>query len=112
MQTIKGRKFPVEVLTTDEIQLLLSKCSRRAHTGVRNRALIVCLYRSGLRIAEALALRPKDIDRARGALRVLHGKGNKSRVAGIDASALGYLDHWLKNGRPWGLQTAARCFAH
>lgn len=33
-----------------------------APTGIRNRALIMLLYRSGLRISEALSLKPSDID--------------------------------------------------
>jgi integrase len=43
---------------------------------IRNRALFAVLFRSGLRISEALALFPKDLDPAGGSLRVLHGKGD------------------------------------
>jgi site-specific recombinase XerD len=41
-----------------------------------------------LRISEALDLYLKDIDRERGAIRVLHGKGDKARVVGVDRGAL------------------------
>ena len=51
----------------------------RAPTGIRNRALLAVLFRSGLRISGALALYPKDLDPVGGSLRVLHGKGNKAR---------------------------------
>ena len=60
-------------------------CSKRASTGVRNRALIVVLYRAGLRISEALALLPKDLDAQASTIRVLHGKGDHDRVVGLDA---------------------------
>lgn len=55
----KGQRYPAEILTEDEVRALLKSCSTRAPTGVRNSALIVALYRGGLRISEALALRPK-----------------------------------------------------
>src|SRR5262249_7599059 len=53
----------------------------RAPSGIRNRALLAVLFRSGLRVSEALALFPKDLDPSGGTLRVLHGKGNKARTA-------------------------------
>lgn len=62
----KGRKLPPEVLTDAEVQCLIRDCSHRAPTGLRNRALIVTLYRGGLRIEEALSLYPKDLDPERG----------------------------------------------
>jgi len=48
--TNKGETFPVEVLTSDEVKALLAACSKRAPTGIRNRALIALLYRGQLRI--------------------------------------------------------------
>jgi hypothetical protein len=36
----------------------IAACSAAAPTGIRNRALLTLLYRSGLRVPEALALRP------------------------------------------------------
>jgi site-specific recombinase XerD len=107
MLTTKGRKFPVEILTTDEVHLLLKKCSNRAPTGIRNRALIVCLWRCGLRVSEALALHPKDIDHKAGSLRVLRGKGNKSRTVGIDPQALAVLDRWLEKRA--SMKISGRC---
>ena len=75
--------------------MLLEACSGHGVTDIRNRALIALLYRSGLRINEALSLHPKDIDPARGSVRVLMGKGGKARTAGIDDGALGYVTAWL-----------------
>ena len=73
----KGRRFPAELLSPEEVLALLRACSSRARTGIRNRALIAVLYRGGLRISEALALRPKDVDQAAGTVTVLHGKGDQ-----------------------------------
>ncbi|MHC4404587.1 MAG: tyrosine-type recombinase/integrase [Planctomycetota bacterium] len=92
----RHKRLPVETLTADEVRALLRCCSRRAPTGIRNAALIAVLYRSGLRISEALDLHPKDVDLEAGSIRVLHGKGDKSRVVGIDEAALGLLLRWLR----------------
>lgn len=91
----RGRRYPAEVLTPAEIDGLLRACSGRAPTGIRNRALLAVCYRSGLRISEALALAPKDVDVASGTLTVLHGKGDRRRTVGMDASGFALLQRWL-----------------
>jgi integrase len=52
--------------------------------GTRLRALIVVLWRAGLRIHEALALGESDLDRRRGSLLVRRGKGGRPREVGMD----------------------------
>jgi site-specific recombinase XerD len=89
------RRYPAEVLTDAEVRALLDACPGTSATGIRNRALIAILYRAGLRISEALDLYPKDVDPDRGAIRVLHGKGDKARVVGIDRGPLVILERWL-----------------
>ena len=90
-----GRRFPPEILTPDEVRALIKACSHRAPTGVRNRALLVLLYRGGFRIAEALALKPKDLDRQAGTVTILHGKGDKRRTIGLDPGAFAVVERWL-----------------
>ena len=86
---------PPEILTEAECQALIDSCSRRAPTGIRNAALIAVLWKCGLRIAEALALRPADVDLDARSLRVLHGKGDRPRTVGVPGSAAALLDRWL-----------------
>src|SRR5260370_13497547 len=83
----RGQTFPADPLTPGEVQRLLNACSLRAPTGVRDRALIFLLYRSGLRVSEALALKPSGIDFAKHSVRVLHGKGDKATTRGFHPSA-------------------------
>src|ERR1700716_2390514 len=64
--------------------------------GHRLPALIVLLWRAGLRISEALALQESDLDRSRGAVTVRHGKGGKRREVGMDRWAWEQLDPWLE----------------
>ncbi len=91
----KGKKYPPEVLSSDEISVLLKTPSNRAPTGIRNRALLYLGYRAGLRLSEALALYPKDVESDKGIVRVLHGKGDKARTVGLPMDACVALDRWL-----------------
>ena len=97
----KGSRFPAEPLTSDEARRLIAACSRRAPTGRRNAALIATMYRSGLRVSEALGLDLRDLDRHEGTLRIRRGKGNKARTVGIDPGALALIEVWL-SVRPGG----------
>lgn len=90
---IKGRKFPPEPLTPDEVWSLVDACGHGL-AGRRNRALIVVMWRGGLRVSEAVALMPKDVDTDRGRVAVLHGKGDKSRIVALDAGACAIVDRW------------------
>jgi site-specific recombinase XerD len=106
----KGRRYPAEVLTSDEARALLKACSSAAPTGIRNQALIVVLYRGGLRLAEALALRPKDVDAEHGTLTVLHGKGDRRRTVGLDPGAQAIVQRWLDTRRALGIDGRAPVF--
>ena len=99
----KGKTYPPEVLTPDEVREILATCSRRAPTGVRDRALITVMYRCGLRVSEALDLRPSDIDMKRGIVHVRDGKGHKARSVGIGDGALAVIELWLITRRSLGL---------
>lgn len=106
-----GRKFPAEPLTRDEVDRLLAACSPTSSAGIRNRALIVVIWRAGLRIAEAIALMPRDIDLRAGTIRVRHGKGDKSRLVGIDAQACAVIERWMERRRELGLTVSHPIFA-
>jgi site-specific recombinase XerD len=90
-----GRKQPVEILTRSEVTALMRQCSVRAPTGLRNRALIAVMYRAGLRLDEALALKPSDIDPQRGTIRVLHGKGDRDRTVSLDEGGTAIVQQWM-----------------
>jgi site-specific recombinase XerD len=103
MKSTKGRTFPPESYTRDECLALLDACGTSAY-GVRNQALIALLWRAGLRLAEALALRATDID-ADGRVRVLHGKGDKARTTMLDERGLAVVQTWLVARQAWALPT-------
>lgn len=88
-QGYKSPFGPAEVLEEPDIRRLLAGCSQRAPTGVRNRALILTLWRAGLRIDEALTLAPRDVklDDEQPVIRVRRAKGDKQRTVGLHAEA-------------------------
>ena len=90
----RGRKLPAEILTADEVRRLI-RATNRGDTGARNRALIAVMYRAGLRLSEALALKPSDVDTASGTIRVLHGKGDRARTVGVDEGACAIIEAWM-----------------
>lgn len=89
-------KYPAEHYTREEIGAILDSCPDN-WIGDRNRALIVLMWRSGLRLFEALALRPVDIDHTHKTIRILHGKGDKARTVGIDDGGLEFVNKWLES---------------
>jgi len=106
----RPRRHPPEVLTEPEAIALIKACSTRAPTGIRNRALIAVLWRSGLRISEALQLELRDLDLQAGSLRVRHGKGDKSRTVGVDEQTSVLLARWLDRRRKLGPGARATVF--
>lgn len=89
------KRYPASPPSTDEMLRILDECDIRTKRGVRNRALLVTLWRSGLRISEALALLPHEIDFQASTVTVMSGKGGKRRVSGIDQYALQEISRWL-----------------
>jgi site-specific recombinase XerC len=64
--------------------------------GDRVRALIVILWRAGLRIQEALSLTELDLDPRRGSVLVRRGKGGRRREIGMDVWGFEHIQPWLE----------------
>lgn len=98
-----GKRYPPEPLTPGEVAALLSQCSRRAPTGIRNRALLMLMYRSGLRVSEVLALRPSSVNLAAHSIRLLDTKSGQAQTRGFHPAAEDALARWLDTRRRLGL---------
>src|SRR5438105_12748147 len=68
----KGLRYPADPPTIEEIVAVMRAAGEKPD-GLRLRALIVLLWRAGLRVGGALALAETDLDRPRGAVLVRHG---------------------------------------
>lgn len=106
----KGKKYPAEILTPDEVAALFEQIRVQSSIGLRNRALITVLYRSGLRHSEALALMEKDVELHTGSIAVLHGKGDRSRTVGIDPGACEVIGGWIERRRQLGFGVSVPLF--
>jgi integrase len=87
--------YPPEPLTVAEVKRLLDAADDGTLAGRRNYALLVLLWRTGLRCSEALQLRPSDVDAEAGTVRVRFGKGRRSRTVGVDPDAVRVLAEWI-----------------
>jgi site-specific recombinase XerC len=78
----------------DEIRAVMRHASDDRH-GWSVRAMIVVLWRAGLRIQEALALVEHDHEPRRGSVLVRYGKGGRRREVGMDEWGWEQLRPWL-----------------
>jgi integrase len=79
----KGMRYPADPPTVDE--MVGGHAPHRGWPSRRRvRAMIVVLWRAGLRIQEALALAEHDLDHRRGSILIRNGKGGRRREVGMD----------------------------
>ena len=92
----KGRRYPADPPRIEEIIAVMRTAGPTVH-GQRVRALIVILWRAGLRINEALTLAETDLEPARGSILVRHGKGGKRREVGMDEWGWEQIEPWRRH---------------
>jgi site-specific recombinase XerC len=100
----KGQRYPADPPTVDEIVAVMRQAGHDRH-GHRLTAVIVVLWRAGLRIHEALSLTETDLDQRHGSILIRHGKNDRRREVGMDAWAWGTtIEPWLADraGPPIG----------
>jgi site-specific recombinase XerD len=78
----RERTLPT-VLSRDEIRRFLNELKHPKH-----RALVLLIYSAGVRVSEAVRLRPEDLDIDRGMIRVRRGKGAKPRYTLLSTTLL------------------------
>jgi integrase/recombinase XerD len=105
----KGKKADADVLQAEEIRRLLDAAPKSA-TAIRDRALIVLAYRSGLRCSEILWLMPKDLDVTKGTVTVQHGKGDKFRIVALDPAGWAHLAEWQQLRSSWPVKDSSPLF--
>jgi site-specific recombinase XerD len=95
------RKYPLEPLLLTDVARLLNECSPQKPgptyiiMAARFRTAIVVLYRTGMRVSELLDLTERDLDQGQGTILIRHGKGDRSRLVGVDAWGWKEINQWL-----------------
>ena len=88
-----------EILTVDEVEILLHSMETDTWQGVRNLAMMEIIYGAGLRVSELVSMKMENIDLTAGFVRIF-GKGAKERIVPLGTHARSRTEHWLKQGRP------------
>jgi integrase/recombinase XerD len=84
------------VLTEEEQKALLQQPNPQRCPGLRNLCLLRFMLNTGLRAAEVLNLKLRDVDWRSGQVMVREGKGKKDRTLWIGAEDRAILKKWLK----------------
>jgi len=92
----KPQKLPV-VLSPEEVLQFLGCVGN-----TKQRAILTTCYAAGLRISEAVHLKPTDIDSQRMVIRVEQGKGQKDRYVMLSPKLLETLRTYWRAVRPQG----------
>lgn len=92
-----GRHLP-EVLSYEEIQMMIDSIDLSLPNGHRNKAMIEVLYGCGLRVSELINLQISDIYKNEGFLRIF-GKGSKERLVPIGDNSLRILYQYIGGAR-------------
>jgi len=90
----KPQKLPV-VLSPEEVQHFLNCVDYNKH-----QVILTTCYAAGLRISEAVRLKPTAIDSTRMVIRVEQGKGSKDRFVMLSPMLLEILRSYWKGVRP------------
>jgi integrase/recombinase XerC len=83
-------KILIPPFTKEEITIFLHLCDENTFHGARNKALILLLLDTGLRLSEVASIQLKDVNVKLRTIKVM-GKGAKERVVGFSPTTLVYL---------------------
>lgn len=85
-----------EVMTVEEVDLLLAQLKATDFLSARDKAIFELLYATGMRVSELCSLTIKDINDD---FVKVFGKGKKERLIPVGKQALAAIDHYLLHFR-------------
>lgn len=98
LETPKRRRTLPDVLSFEEIELLISQLDLSKADGGRNKAILETMYSCGLRVSEVVNLKISQLFLDVGFIRVT-GKGDKERLVPIGNDAIKYIKIYRENIR-------------
>jgi site-specific recombinase XerD len=100
---IKKVRLPLKIVqpfSADDVLKLLACCDTGNPSGARDRAILLVLLDTGIRVGELVRLEFSDLDLEGQRMRILHGKGNKQRVVAFGEDCrkeiLSYLESYRR----------------
>lgn len=94
----KARKLP-DILNPEEIVAMLDTPNLSKPAGIRDKAILECLYGTGMRVSELTDLETDRLYFEIGFIRVI-GKGSKERLVPVGEFAQDALEHYIEYARP------------
>ena len=88
-------------LTTLEVDRLLAATKDNPRTGLRDRCLILLMFRHGLRVTEACAMRVDQVDLESRILQVQRLKGGLSTTQPLRTEEIRLLKGWMAERERW-----------
>ena len=104
------KKLP-EILTNEEVDLLLRQPVCSYFKGYRDKAMLEILYATGIRVSELVALNVNDINLELGVL-CCHGENNKSRIIPAYPEAVKAVTTYLEKSESYHNGTDAALFVN
>ncbi len=95
------KKLP-QILSTQEVELLLEQPKCVDLKGYRDKAMLELLYATGIRVSELISLDVDDINLEAGFVRC--NKGARERVIPVGSMAIAAINDYLKNARGFLIQ--------
>ncbi|MFC2087451.1 site-specific tyrosine recombinase/integron integrase [Bacteroidota bacterium] len=83
------------VLSKDEVFRILKSTSNLKH-----KTILSLIYSAGLRVGEAINLKPEDIDSKRGLIHIRNAKGQKDRYVTLSDQLLKLLRRYFRQYKP------------
>ncbi len=98
LEAPKLKRVLPDILSYEEIELIISRIDLSKREGERNRAIIETMYSCGLRVSELVNLRLSQFYPDAGFIRVT-GKGDKERLIPIGQHAIKYISIYVETIR-------------
>lgn len=90
--SVKKEKVLPEILSFEEVQRIIQLTQNTKH-----RLLLEIAYSAGLRVSEAVQLKPSDLDPQRKTLRIAQGKGKKDRLSILSDRVFQDISNYLES---------------
>ncbi|HVS69916.1 MAG TPA: tyrosine recombinase XerC [Phycisphaerae bacterium] len=99
IRTPKQEKRLPKFMTEDQMTKLLNTPRDGDVLGARDKAMLECMYSTGIRVSELVGLNMEDVDFTAAVIRV-RGKGKKERLAPMGNTALSAIRKYLSYRAP------------
>lgn len=102
LTTPKIEKKPPQVLSNNEVTLLLEQPKISDNKGMRDKAMLELLYATGIRVSELIGLNVDDVNLGMGYIRCQNSKNE--RIIPVGNKAIDAIKLYLEKARPFLLK--------